>query len=196
MIKILTKQHIPQIIELIHSTDTLMGQSNHEIITNTIDSRKTLLTDSIVNFFTRSDNPYAVAFGQFEDNNLRAIICSTFSYMIPAWHNQYVISNYNNAFGGIVGINLIKEVTKYAESRGYYQYYNMIEKDRFHTWDKLFKLKMKSNYLTAIDEIVPAGKRPVNDLFWGWLYESRCKTVDTVVVNHWLPREYRTFIPS
>lgn len=196
MINILTKQHEKQIAELVHSRNTLMSQGLGDIIINTTDSRKNLLTDNIVNFFTRTDNPYAVAFGKFENDQLRAIICATFSYMIPAWNTSYVISNYDSAFGAIATFDLIKEVMKFAESRGYYQYYTVVEKDRAEPYDKLFKLKMKTNYLTAIDEIVPAHKRPINDLFWGWLYESRCKNVDTVVVNHWLPREYRGFISS
>jgi hypothetical protein len=192
MINILKKQHQQQIADLVHSRDTLMSQGLGETVINTTDLRKTLLTDTIVRFFTRDDKPYAIAFGHFEDEKLKAIICATFSNMIPAWNTSYVISNYDNAFGAIATFELIKEVIAFAESRGYYQYYTVIEKDRAEPYDKLFKLKMKTNYLTAIDETVPAHKRPVNDLFWEWLYESRCKGIDTVVVNHWLPREYRS----
>jgi hypothetical protein len=111
--------------------------------------------------------------------------------MIPAWSTNYIISNYQSAQGALVAFALIKEQMKFAESRGYYQYYTVVEKDRAEAYDKLFKFKMKTNYLTAIDEMVPAKQRPINDLFWGWLYESRTKLVDTVVVNHWLPREHR-----
>lgn len=196
MIKRLTKEHIADISALIHSRDTLMSQGLGEILSNTTNTRKNLLTDNIVNFFTREDNPYAIAFGKYEDNNLKALICATFSHMIPAWNTSYVISNYDSAFGAIATFDLIKEIMKFAESRGYYQYYTVVEKERAEPYDKLFKMKMKTNYFTAIDEIVPAHKRAVNDLFWEWLYESRCKTVDTVVVNHWLPREYRNFITS
>jgi hypothetical protein len=191
MITILTDAHSTQIAELIDSKETLMSQSLEDILENTLDSRKTLLTDSIINFFTRVDNPYSIAFGKFENDKLRAIICATFSYMVPAWSTSYVISNYNSTTGAYASFELIKEVMKHAESRGYYQYYTVVEKDRAESYDKLFRLKMKTNYLTAVDENVPAHNRPINDLFWGWLYESRCKNVDTVVVNHWLPREFR-----
>jgi hypothetical protein len=193
MINILTNQHHQQIAELVYLKDTLMSQGLSEIVINTTDSRKNLLADNIIRFFTRNDNPYAIAFGYFENDKLKAIICATFSNIIPAWNTSYIISNYDNAFGAIATFALIKEVIRYAESRGYYQYYTVVEKDRAEAYDKLFKLKMKTNYLTAIDETVQAHRRPVNDLFWEWLYESRCKGIDTVVVNHWLPREYRSF---
>jgi hypothetical protein len=191
MIEILTKSHADQIAELINSRDTLMSQGLGEIMANTIDSRRKLLTNNIINFFTRDDNPYAVSFGKFEVGKLRVIICATFSYMIPAWNTSYVISNYDTAIGAIATFSLIKEVMKFAEERGYYQYYTVVESDKADVYDKLFKLKMKTNYLTSVDELVEAHKRPINDLFWEWLYESRCKSVDTVVVNHWLPREFR-----
>lgn len=193
MIKQLSKDDAAGITALIHSRDTLMSQGLDDIITNTTESRKDLLTYSITNFFTRDDNPYAISFGNFEDGKLKALICATFSHIVPAWNTSYVISNYDTAFGAIATFDLIKEVMKFAESRGYYQYYTVVEKTRASSYDKLFKLKMKTNYLTAIDETVLAHKRPINDLFWGWLYESRCKNVDTVVVNHWLPRDYRSF---
>lgn len=196
MIKKLLKEDSQNIVKLIHSRDTLMSQGLSEVIINTTDTRKNHLTDTIINFFTRDDNPYAISFGKYEDGELKAIICGTFSYMVPAWNTSYVISNYDNAFGAIATFDLIKEMMTFAESRGYYQYYTVVEKDRADAYDKLFKLKMKTNYLTAVDEIVHAHRRPVSDLFWGWLYESRCKSVDTVVVNHWLPREYRNFITS
>ena len=196
MIKRLTKEHYHSISELVHTKDTLMSQGLSEIVVNTTDSRKNLLIDSITNFFTRDDNPYAIALGDFEDDKLKALICATFSYTIPAWNTSYIISNYDSAFGAIATFRLIRETINFAESRGYYQYYTVVEKDRAESYDKLFKAKVKTNYLTAIDEIVPAHKRPVNGLFWEWLYESRCKSVDTVVVNHWLPREYRNFIIS
>ena len=191
MITILTNAHSTQIAELIASKETLMSLSLEDIIENTLDSRKTLLTDSITNFFTRIDNSYSIAFGKFENDKLRAIICATFSHMIPAWNTSYVFSNYNSSAGAHATFELIKEVMKHAEFRGYYQYYTVVGKDRAESHDRLFKLKMKTNYLTAIDEVVPARQRPINDLFWGWLYESRTKSVDTVVVNHWLPREHR-----
>lgn len=191
MIEILTKQHSEQITELINSRDTLMSQGLGEIMANTVDSRRKLLTDNIINFFTRDDNPYAISFGKFQDGKLRVIICATFSHIVPAWNTSYVISNYDTAYGAIATFELIKEVMKFAEARGYYQYYTVVEADKADVYDRLFKLKMKTNYLTAVDEVVEAHKRPINDLFWGWLYESRCKSVDTVVVNHWLPREFR-----
>lgn len=196
MIKQLTKTDAAAIATLIHSRDTLMSQGLGEILTNTTDSRKNLLVDTVINFFTREDNPYTVVFGKFEDGELKALICATFSYMIPAWNTSYVISNYNTAFGAIATFDLIKEVITFAESRGYYQYYTVVEKDRAEWYDKLFKLKMKTNYLTAIDEVVLAHKRPVSGLYWEWLYESRCKNIDTVVVSHWLSSEHRNFIVS
>lgn len=191
MITQLTQDHSQQIVNLINSKDTLMSQSLNEIIDNTTDIRRKLLSDNIIRFFTREDNPYAVSFGKFEGSELKAVICANYSHMIPAWSTAYVISNYKSAQGALVAFALIKEQMKFAESRGYYQYYTVVEKDRADAYDKLFKLKMHTNYLTSIDEIVPARQRPVNDLFWGWLFDSKTKSVDTVVVNHWLPREHR-----
>jgi hypothetical protein len=191
MITQLTQDHSQQIIDLINSKDTLMSQSLDEIIDNTTDIRRKLLADNIIRFFTREDNPYAVSFGKFEGSELKAVICANYSHMIPAWSTAYVISNYESAQGALVAFALIKEQMKFAESRGYYQYYTVVEKDRADAYDKLFKFKMKTNYLTAIDEVVLARQRPINDLFWGWLYDSKTKSVDTVVVNHWLPREHR-----
>ena len=191
MITILTNAHSTQIAELIASKETLMSISLEDIIENTLDSRKTLVTDSIINFFTRVDNPYSIAFGKFENDKLRAIICATFSHVIPAWNISYVISNYNSSAGAHASFELIKEVMKHAEFRGYYQYYTVVEKDRAESHDRLFKLKMKTNYLTAVVEHIPAKQRPINDLFWEWLYENSTKPIDTVVVNHWLPKEFR-----
>lgn len=191
MITQLTQDHSQQIGNLINSKDTLMSQSLDEIIDNTTDIRRKLLSDNIIKFFTRGDNPYAVSFGKFEGSELKAVICANYSHMIPAWSTAYVISNYKSTRGALVAFALIKEQMKFAESRGYYQYYTVVEKDRADAYDKLFKFKMQTNYLTAIDEIVPANRRPVNDLFWGWLFDSKTKSVDTVVVNHWLPREHR-----
>ena len=191
MITQLTQDHSQQIVNLINSKDTLLSQSLDEIIDNTTDIRRKLLADNIIRFFTREDNPYAVSFGKFESSELKAVICANYSHSVPAWSTNYIISNYQSARGALVAFALIKEQMKFAESRGYYQYYTVVEKDRAEAYDRLFKLKMKTNYLTAIDEVVPARQRPINDLFWGWLYESRTKSVDTVVVNHWLPREHR-----
>ena len=191
MITQLTQDHSQQIIDLINSKDTLMSQNLDEIIDNTTDIRRKLLADNIIRFFTREDNPYAVSFGKFEGSELKAVICANYSHMIPAWSTAYVISNYKSAQGALVAFALIKEQMKFAESRGYYQYYTVVEKDRAEAYDKLFKFKMQTNYLTAIDEVVPARQRPINDLFWGWLFDSKTKSVDTVVVNHWLPREHR-----
>lgn len=197
MIKLIDRELSPAISDLINNRDTLMSQGLNDVMVNTVDTRKQLLTDGIIDFFTRKDNPYALTFGHFDDSGkLRAIICVTFSYMIPAWNTSYVFTNYNTTEGALITFNLIKEVMKFAESRGYYQYYTVVEKERADSYDKLFKRKMKTEYLTAVDEIVPAHNRPINDLFWNWLYENRCKDVDTVVVNHWLPREHRTFISS
>jgi hypothetical protein len=191
MIIRLTRDHSQQIIDLINSKDTLMSQSLDEIIDNTTDIRRKLLSDNIIRFFTREDNPYAVSFGKFEGSELKAVICANYSHMIPAWSTAYVISNYESAQGALAAFALIKEQMKFAESRGYYQYYTVVEKDRADAYDRLFKFKMQTNYLTAIDEVVPASHRPINDLFWGWLFDSKTKSVDTVVVNHWLPREHR-----
>ena len=47
MITILTNAHSTQIAELIASKETLMSLSLEDIIENTLDSRKTLLTDRI-----------------------------------------------------------------------------------------------------------------------------------------------------
>ena len=197
MIKLIDRELSPAISDLINNRDTLMSQGLNDVMVNTVDTRKQLLTDGIIDFFTRKDNPYALTFGHFDDSGkLRAIICVTFSYMIPAWNTSYVFTNYSTTEGALITFNLIKEVMKFAESRGYYQYYTVVEKERADSYDKLFKRKMKTEYLTAVDEIVPAHNRPINDLFWNWLYENRCKDVDTVVVNHWLPREHRTFISS
>ena len=191
MITQLTHNHSQQIIDLVNSKDSLMSQSLDEIIVNTNDIRRKLLTENIIRFFTRNDNPYAVSFGKFEGSELKALICANYSYMIPAWSTSYIISNYESAQGALISFALIKEQMKFAESRGYYQYYTVVEKDRADAYDRLFKFKMKTNYLTAVDEIVPATQRPINDLFWGWLFDSKTKSVDTAIVNHWLPREYR-----
>jgi hypothetical protein len=166
MIARLTQDHSQQIVDLINFKDTLMSQSLDDIIDNTSDSRRKLLADNIIRFFTREDNPYAVSFGKFKDSELKAVICSTYSHMVPAWGTNYIISNYQSAQGALVAFELIKEQMKFAESRGYYQYYTVVEKDRADAYDKLFKFKMQTNYLTAIDEIVPAKQRPINDLFW------------------------------
>jgi len=191
MIIQLTHDYSQEIIDLVNSKDSLMSQSLDEIVDNTTDIRRTLIADNIIRLFTRNDNPYAVSFGKFEGSELKAVICATYSYMIPAWNTSYIIANYESARGALVAFDLIKEQMKFAESRGYYQYYTVVEKSRADAYDKLFKFKMKTNYLTAIDEVVPARQRPINDLFWGWLYDSKTKSVDTVVVNHWLPREHR-----
>ena len=191
MITRLTEDHSQQIVDLINSKDTLMSQSLDEIIDNTTDIRRKLLSDNIIRFFTREDNPYAVSFGKFEGSELKAVICANYSHMIPAWSTNYIISNYKSTRGALITFALIKEQMKFAESIGYYQYYTVVEKDRADAYDKLFNFKMQTKYLTAIDEVVPANQRPVNDLFWGWLYENRLKSIDTVVVNHWLPREHR-----
>jgi hypothetical protein len=197
MIKLIDKELSSAILDLINDKTTLMSQGLNDIMSNATDTRRKMLADSIINFFTVQDNPYALAFGYFdESDHLRAIICVTFSNVVPAWNTSYVFSNYDTAKGALVIFNLIEEVMKFAESRGYYQYYTVVEKERAESYDILFKRKMKTEYLTAIDEIVPAGFRPVNKIFWDWLYENRTKTVDTVVVSHWLPRDYRQIILS
>lgn len=197
MIKLIDKKLSPAVSTLINDQRTLMSQGLDDVMSNTVDTRKQLLTDSIINFFTVQDNPYALAFGYFDESEqLRAMICVTFSNVVPAWNTSYVFSNYDTSKGALIIFNLIEEVMKFAESRGYYQYYTVVEKERAQSYDILFKRKMKTEYLTAVDEVVPANQRPVNKLFWDWLYENRTKTVDAVVVNHWLPRNYRQVILS
>jgi hypothetical protein len=192
MIKLIDKTLVTGALDLINDKTTLMSQGLNDIMTNTVETRNQLLANSIINFFAVKDNPYALAFGYFDESeNLRAMICVTFSNVVPAWNTSYVFSNYDSIKGSEVIFSLIKEVMSFAESRGYYQYYTVVEKERAESYDILFRRKMKTEYLTAIDETVLSNCRPINKLFWDWLYENRTKTIDTVVVNHWLPREYR-----
>lgn len=178
-----------RIFELLESQQTVMDQPLDQEL-------KHIVSMSISNFTQWLDDPYAQTMVYEDDTGLiRAALFAKFNIYINAWKIDLILSDLKSFSGGKITAMLISKMAEYAESRGFYNYYyvralnkNMMDK----SWDRDDSAKFAwSRYEKGVDEIVPTNQRPVTGVYWDWLFNSKCKPVDTAVVHRFLPERHR-----
>jgi hypothetical protein len=187
MIRKITADDKQAIIELMLAQDAIMSQRmSRELMSE--------LEIYLSNFTQWAEDPYSLGLCYETAHEMQALILVRFNPDINAWKLDLLLSKIKSRKGGIICLKLIAEVITYAETRGFYHYYTLVEVDRQQGYDKLFKNFISNRYLTAVDEYVPAKHRPITGIYWDWLFSSKCKSIDTAVVHHFLPAEHRNFI--
>jgi len=103
---------------------------------------------------------------------------------IPAWHLEQVYPNLD------VAASVILQSIEYAEKRQFYHFYSIVAFDQLTHYTETLE-EIDSRYQITVEEKVRSNDKPVNVLFWDWLYDTTCRSYDTVVVLHSLPQKYR-----
>lgn len=183
MIRQMTIQDIPALRVILDSADTLMGQPMNP-------ERKWHIENLITDYCSVERSPMKV-FGWEEDGVVTSAIFAHYSMEVNAWCMTMLLSSSDNAKGGLNSLRLIKHAQEVGCDLGFYQYYMIVESSRERAYNAIFHKKVKSNFLYAVDEVVPARERPLTNLYWDWLFGSKTKELEVSVVHHWLPPEFR-----
>jgi hypothetical protein len=192
MIRKITVDDKQAIITMMSVQKAIMSQDmNQELMSE--------LEIYLSNFTQWANDLYSLGLCYEIDRKIQALILVRFNPDINAWKLDLILSNIKSRNGGIICLKLLNEVIEIAESRGFHQYFYLIETDKEDQYQKIFNSKIGREYLfcryeRAIDEHVPAKKRPTTGVYWDWLFSSKTKNIDTAVVHHFLPAEYRQFI--
>lgn len=192
MIRKITVNDKQAVIEMMSAQKTIMSQGmNQELMSE--------LELYLINFTQWANDLYSLGLCYEIDHEIQAIILARFNPDVNAWKLDLILSNVKSRNGGIICLKLLNEVIEIAESRGFFQYFYIIEKDKAEQYQTIFNSKIGRDYLfhrykRAVDEYVPAKKRPTTGLYWDWLFSSKTKSVDTEVVHHFLPAEHRRII--
>ena len=192
MIRKITADDKQAIIEMMSTQKSIMSQGmNQELMFS--------LELYLSNFTQWTNDLYSLGLCYEIDQKIQAIILAKFNPDANAWKLDLILSNIKSRNGGIICLKLLNEVIEIAENRGFFQYFYLIEKDKAEQYQKIFNSKIGKNYLfhryqRAVDEYVPAKKRPTTAIYWDWLFSSKTKSIDTEVVHHFLPSEHRKFI--
>lgn len=107
-----------------------------------------------------------------------------YSDQIPAWHLEQIYPNFD------VSKTVITQSIEYAEKRQFYHFYYIVAADQLEQYTEAMS-EIDARYQITIEEKIPANEKPVNVLFWDWLYDTTCRQYDTVVVLHSLPQIHR-----
>lgn len=192
MIRKITAEDKQAIIEMMAAQKAIMSQGmNRELMSE--------LEIYLSNFTQWANDLYSLGLCYEIDQEIQAIILARFNPDVNAWKLDLMLSNIKSRNGGIICLKLLNEVIEIAETRGFFQYFYLIEKDKAEQYQKIFNSKIGKNYLfhryqRAVDEYVPAKKRPTTGVYWDWLFSSKTKSIDTEVVHHFLPSEHRQII--
>ena len=192
MIRKITVDDKQTIIEMMAAQKAIMGQGMNQELMSELDIY-------LRNFIQWANDLYSLGLCYEVDGEIQAIILVRFNPDINAWKLDLILSNIKSRNGGIICLKLLNEVIAIAESRGFHQYFYLIETDKEDQYQKIFNSKIGREYLfcryeRAIDEHVPAKKRPTTGVYWDRLFSSKTKNIDTAVVHHFLPAEHRNFI--
>jgi hypothetical protein len=192
MIRKITLDDQQTIVEMMAAQKFIMSQGMNQELMSELEIYLKSFTQCV-------DDPYSLGLCYIIDNKIQALIFAKFNPDVNAWKLDLVLSNIKSRVGGIICLELLNAVIKTAENQGFFQYFYLIEKDKEEQYQKIFYSKIGSNYLfsrynRAVDEYVPAKHRPTTGIYWDWLFSSKCKEIDTLVVHHFLPAEHRNFI--
>jgi len=180
------------IFNLLEEQETVMDKELEQEL-------KHVVSLSLANYTQWLDDPYAKTLVyETDDGVVHAAIFARFNIYINAWKIELILSDLKSYAGGKTTARLISEMIKYAESRGFYHYYYVRALDKLmmdKSWDKRDSDKfLWSRYQKGVDEVVKANCRPTTGVYWDWLFNSKCKPVDTAVVHRFLPDQYREFV--
>jgi hypothetical protein len=123
------------------------------------------------------DNPYRKIFKL--DNDY--IICN-FSENIPAWKIEEC-SNFENT-------QLFLDCLSYAESRKFYNFYNVIFLSDYNKYVNKIKF-LEERYNLTIEENIDSNEKSINIMFWDWLLDNLSHEGERLVMLHSLKQQYR-----
>ena len=112
-----------------------------------------------------------------KDNDM---VSCDFSILVPSW--KLNSSGYSS--------ELYNQAIDYAESKGYYSFYKIVDMDYLEEYQQFIKTT-RQEYLIIIEEIVPKNEKPINVIFWDWLFLSTSYDKIICVIYHILPQEFR-----
>lgn len=184
MIRQLKSTDIDDLSKIASSLKKVMGQQMTP-------EKQWHLQSLIIDYCRNPDSPMKV-FGWFSPIGvLTSAIFIHYSPDVNAWVMVMLMSNSTGADGGYACLKLIKHAQNVGRQLGFYQYYTVVETSRERAYHDTFIKKVRSDFLYAVDELVPAKERPVTNLYWDWLFNNKTKELDVSIVHHWLPAEFR-----
>jgi len=135
-----------------------------------------MIPDSINLKYQNIDNPFRKLF--FDD---RDFVGCDFSDYIPSWKME-TSENFSQ--------KLVETSIKFAEKNGYYSFYLLISEKQYR--DRINKInQIKSEYLVSVEEEVLENEKPINLLFWDWIFENISYPEKMLVIYCFLPQEFR-----
>jgi hypothetical protein len=105
-----------------------------------------------------------------------------FSVLVPSWKFDSSVPWSSDLF---------KSAIEYAEQKQYYGFYTVVDSEHLEDYLKFIK-SVAGNYLVIVEESIPHNEKPINILFWNWLFSSVSRDYETCVINHILPGELRS----
>jgi len=127
----------------------------------------------------------------FDDSTLSKFILVKFNPITNAWKIDKLHVHLNNHSDIRILLSLVNYVVKYAEERGFFQFFTTVDVKYQVCYMRMFKKYVSTEYEIATDELVLAKKRPTVGIYWDWLFSSTCKEVDTIVLHHFLKQSKR-----
>jgi hypothetical protein len=192
MIKLLNLDNQEEFKNMLAGVSTVMGQDLNWVNPLSGKTRRDHLSDYLVDGWLQWPNTVTRRnIGWFHEGELRAVLFQDFSTSIKSWSISYYFSNCGTSLGRRAGGECLDYAIEEAERLGYYEYYRVIQASKFRAFDRYATSKLRSRYLLALDEIVPAHEKPMCSLTWSWLFEGNAKEVDTAIVKGMLKPEFR-----
>lgn len=112
----------------------------------------------------------------------KTAVCE-FSEIVPAW-------KLNREFD-FLDIDLFIQCLNFAESRNYYNFYNIIKKSEYDIYMQKMSF-MTDRYNITVEEILHPSQKSVNLLFFDWIMNTFVDHEHRYILLHSLKQEYRT----
>ena len=191
MIKLLTLNNVQEIKNLLDKLPTVTGQDMNLVDSITQQTKRNNIVDFIVSGCLSWDSPYKRNIGWYHQGELKAMLFQDFSTTMKAWSILYYFSSCGSMLGRTAGGECLDFAITEAERLNYYEYYRVIEADKYRAFHKFAISSLRHRYELVIDELVPAYEKPMTTLTWDWLFAGNSKTVDVVVVKGILKQQFR-----
>jgi hypothetical protein len=135
-----------------------------------------MIPDSINLKYQNFDNPFRKLF--FDEHDF---VGCDFSDYIPSWKME-ASENFSQ--------KLVETSIKFAEENKYYSFYLLISEKQCQ--DRMNKInQIKPEYLVSVEEEVLENEKPINLLFWDWIFENISYPEKMLVIYCFLPQEFR-----
>lgn len=135
-----------------------------------------MIPETIQIKYQQFDNPYRKLFS----NKTEYVGCD-FSDLVPS---------YKMDLSKDCPSTLINSAIIFAEEKEYYSFYTMVPREKFE--EHIVKvLESNNNYILIVEEEVESNEKPINLLFWEWLFETVNQQDETLILHWILPNKYR-----